>query len=128
MKLSREARRQAKQLFDLSMVHGQLDENRLRQVADTVVERKPRQYVQMLKFITRLARLETSRRHAVIESATPLNDQNRQSITESISKKFGRITAEFRHNPSLIGGLRVQLGSNVWDGSIQSRLEILKQS
>ena len=128
MKLSREARRQSKELFDLSIVDGRLDENRLRTIATEIVEKKPRHYVQMLKFITRLTRLEVARHHAVVESATHLSDQKRTEISSNLATKFGKITTEFRHSPSLIGGLRVKLGSNVWDGSIQSRLETLKQS
>ena len=128
MKLSREARRQSKELFDLSIVDGRLDENRLRTIATEIVEKRPRHYVQMLKFITRLTRLEVARHHAVVESATQLSDEKRTEISSNLATKFGKITTEFRHSPNLIGGLRVKLGSNVWDGSIQSRLETLKQS
>jgi F-type H+-transporting ATPase subunit delta len=64
----------------------------------------------------------------VIESATPLAEAIRAEITSSLIARFGEITAEFHHTPELIGGLRVRLGSDVWDGSIQSRLETLKQS
>ena len=128
MKLSREARRQSKELFDMSIVDGRLDENRLRTITTEIVERKPRNFVQMLKFITRLTRMEVARHHAIVESATELTAEKRSEITSNLSSKFGKITTEFRHTPSLIGGLRVKLGSNVWDGSIQSRLETLKQS
>ncbi|MFM8831780.1 MAG: F0F1 ATP synthase subunit delta [Spartobacteria bacterium] len=128
MKLSRESRRQSKELFDLSMVDGRLDETRLRAIAVELVEKKPRNYVQMLKFITRLARLEVDRHHAVVDSASSLTEVQRGEISSSLAQKFGKITTEFRHSPDLIGGLRVKLGSNVWDGSIQSRLETLKQS
>lgn len=112
----------------MSIVDGRLDENRLRTIATEIVEKKPRHYVQMLKFITRLTRLEVARHHAVVESATQLSDERRTEISSNLASKFGKITTEFRHSPSLIGGLRVKLGSNVWDGSIQSRLETLKQS
>lgn len=128
MKLSREARRQTKELFELAMVDGRLDADRLGRIATEITERKPRSYVQMLKFLTRLARLESARHHAVIESATPLADSIRAEITSSLIARFGEITAEFHSNPELIGGLRVRLGSDVWDGSVQSRLEALKQS
>jgi len=128
MKLSREARRQSKELFDMSIVDGRLDENRLRMITTEVVEKKPRHYVQMLKFIARLTRLEVARHHAIVESAAQLSDEQRKEISSNLTTKFGKITTEFRHSPSLIGGLRIKLGSNVWDGSIQSRLETLKQS
>jgi F-type H+-transporting ATPase subunit delta len=128
MKLSRVARRQSKQLFDLSMVDGRLDNDRLRTVANEIEQKKPRHYVQMLKFITRLTKLEVTRHHAIVDSADELSETQRKEISSNLVKKFGPITTEFRHSPALIGGLRIKLGSNVWDGSIQSRLETLKQS
>lgn len=128
MKLSREARRQTKELFDLAMVNGRLDADRIRLIATEITERKPRFYMQMLKFLTRLAHLEAAQHHAIIESATPLAEAIRTEITSSLITRFGEITAEFHHKPELIGGLRIRLGSDVWDGSIQSRLESLKQS
>ena len=128
MKLSREARRQATELFRFSMADGRLDESRLRAVADGIVERKPRQYVQMLKFLTRLARLETARHHAVIESAEELSAPVREGILSDLTRRFGQLDSEFRQTPALIGGLRVRVGSDVWDGSIQSRLQSLKNS
>jgi F-type H+-transporting ATPase subunit delta len=128
MKLSRDARRQSKELFDLAMVDGRLDASRLRLIADGIAERKPRNFVQMLKFIARLAKLEVARHHAVIESAAPLAEALRAEILSSLAARFGQISSEFRHSPALIGGLRVRIGSDVWDGSIQSRLESLKQS
>ena len=38
MKLSREARRQSKELFALAMVDGRIDSSRLRLIADGIVE------------------------------------------------------------------------------------------
>jgi F-type H+-transporting ATPase subunit delta len=128
MKLSREARHQSKELFQLAMVDGRLDAHRLRVIADELVSQKPRDYLGMLKCLTRLARLEMAKHHAIVESASPLTQPLEAQITSGLAARFGAITTEFRHTPELIGGLRVRLGSNVWDGSIQSRLESLKQS
>jgi F-type H+-transporting ATPase subunit delta len=35
---------------------------------------------------------------------------------------------EFWVNPKLIGGMRVQVGSDLYDGSVKTRLEKLEQS
>lgn len=128
MKLTRESRRQAKALFEMAMVDGRLDNGRLLRIADELVARKPRHYVQMLKFITRLTRLETARHHAIVESATDLAEPVRKGITANLTSRFGNITTSFRTNPALLGGLRIQLGSNVWDGSVRSRLESITLS
>jgi F-type H+-transporting ATPase subunit delta len=128
MKLNRESRRQAKALYDLAMVDGRLDDQHLHTIADELIAKKPRHYVQMLKFITRLVRLEAAQHHAVVESASTLGESTRLGISSSLESRFGKITTTFRTNPTLIAGLRVQLGSNVWDGSVRSRLESISLS
>jgi len=128
MKLSREARRQSKDLFELAFVDGRIDESRMKTIFEEIATKKPRGYLQMLKFLARLTRLEVARHHATIESAHPLSSEQSRDIQDGLTQKFGQITTEFRHSPELIGGLRIQLGSNVWDGSIQSRLQAIKQS
>lgn len=127
MKLSREARRQARELFAITLEEGRLNPSRLRSVFDEVSEKKPRNYVPILKELTRLVRLEVASRHAVIESAVPLEPAKAREYEAALKARFGELTAEFRENPGLIGGLRVQIGSDVWDGSIQARLEVIKQ-
>lgn len=127
MKLSRDARRQSRQLFELALVDGRLDTGRLRTIFDGVAGRKPRQYVQILKELTRLVRLELASHHALIESAHLLEPAQAAGIEASLRSRFGDITTEFRSNPGLIGGVRVQVGSDVWDGSVQARLQTIKQ-
>jgi F-type H+-transporting ATPase subunit delta len=127
MKLSREARRQARELFAITIVNGRLDTSRLETIFGEVAEKKPRSYIQILKELTRLVRLEVASHHAIVESATPLEPAKAREYEASLQSRFGGLTTEFRQNPALIGGLRVQIGSDVWDGSIQARLEAIKQ-
>lgn len=127
MKLSREARRQARELFDLTKVNSRLDASRLDIIFGGLAEKKPRSYIQILKELTRLVRLDAAGHHAVIESAAPLAPEKAREFETSLRSRFGDLTTEFHQNPALIGGLRVQIGSDVWDGSIQARLEALQQ-
>ena len=60
--------------------------------------------------------------HAVIESATPLNDGTSASIVQNLQQKYGQdLTTEFKVNPELSGGWRiggmriVKIGSDVKD-------------
>ena len=53
----------------------------------------------------------------------------RAAIEEGLSKQYGPgLTATFAHRDSLIGGVRIQVGSDVYDGSILGRLRALEQS
>jgi len=128
MKISREARRMARELFRLSFVHGGLDAARIAEISQHLIAKKPRSYIQILKELARLVRLELDRRHSIIESARPLDEATAAGIAKSLKLKFGDdITTEFRTSPDLLGGLRVKLGSDVWDGSISNRLNTLSQ-
>ena len=118
----------ARELFRLSLVNGRLDANRVSEVSQRLIAERPRGYLKILKEITRLVRLELDKRHAVIESAMPLDDTSAASIANTLKLKFGNdITAEFRTSPELLGGLRIKLGSDVWDGSVSSRLTAFSQ-
>lgn len=127
MKISREARRQARELFAITIVDGRVDASRLGAVFGGVAEKKPRDFLQILKELTRLVRLEVASHHAVIESAAPLEPAGMRDFEAGLKARFGELTTEFRLNPALIGGIRVQIGSDVWDGSVQARLEAIRQ-
>jgi F-type H+-transporting ATPase subunit delta len=128
MKISREARRTARELFRLSLVNGHVNASRAEEISTALVTERPRSYLEILKEFTRLVRLELSKRHAVIESPVQLVPSSVQEITGNLQKKFGGdITTEFLINPALLGGLRIKLGSDVWDGSISSRLSTLSK-
>jgi F-type H+-transporting ATPase subunit delta len=128
MKISREARRMARELFRLSLRDGRLDPSRVTEISQRVIAEKPRAYLEILKELSRLVRLELDKRHALIESASPLDDASAANIAKTLRTRFGNdITTEFRTTPGLLGGLRIKLGSDVWDGSISSRLNELSQ-
>lgn len=126
MKLSKEARKLSKQLFRESFTGGALDATKVGAVTDTVIRAKPRQYIGVLKEFARLIRLEAARRHAIIESAADLEASEKTAILDTIRAKYGAdVTSEFKTDPALIGGLRIQVGSDVVDASVRSRLDRL---
>jgi len=97
-------------------------------MVQTVLATKPRRYVDVLKDYQRLLQLEVEKRHAVIESATPLNRSLGDRIVANLRVKYGGdLTTEFRTNPELLGGLRIKIGNDVWDGSVKSRLNQLQE-
>jgi len=129
MKISKQARRGAKELFRGSLVNGVLDEERVRQAVRQVVAGKPRGYVAILSHFQRLVKLETERRTARIESAGPLPPDLQSSVTAALARRYGAgLNISFGQNPSLIGGMRIRVGSDVYDGSIQGRLTALQES
>jgi F-type H+-transporting ATPase subunit delta len=129
MKISKQARREAKQLFRSCLVKGLLDENRARQVVQHVLELKPRGYVAILSHFQRLLKLDIERRTATIESAVALAQEVREEVQANLNRVYGPgLNISFAQNPALIGGMRIKVGSDVYDGSIQARLAALQES
>lgn len=127
MKISREARKLSRELFSMACPQGQPDAERIRQISDALVTQKPRFYTQILKEFTRLIRLELAKHHATVSSAAPLSAEVQEQVRKDLLSHFGPSTTfAFKVDPGLIGGMRVQHGSDVLDGSIRSRLENLR--
>ena len=129
MKISKAARRDAKQLFRSCVVNGLLDQGRVREVVGKVAEAKPRGYMGILTHFQRLVTLEIARRTARVDSAVTLPPEMAQGITNKLNQIYGQgLNISFGQDPALIGGLRIKVGSDVYDGSIQGRLARLAQS
>ena len=129
MKVTKQARREAKELFRSCLLNGVLDENRVRTAVQKTIELKPRGYLAILSHFQRLVKLELERRSAKVESATPLGSDLQASIQANLSRLYGAgLNISFAQNPALIGGLRIKVGSDVYDGSIQARLAAIEQS
>ena len=128
MKVSKDALRTARQFLRLTLRNGNLDLLAAKTIVEKVIADKPRNYLGILTSFQRLLRLEMEKRHAIVESATPLPETEQVTITADLQLRHGSdITTEFRTNPDLLGGIRVKLGSTVWDGSIRSRLDALRE-
>lgn len=128
MKISKDSRQTARQIVRLSMTNGALDRAKLDSAIDLVIEKKPRGYVGTLHALERFVRLELERRHALIQSAVPLEKPVQEQIKKELLQRHGAdLTTEFQVNPNLIAGLRIQIGSDVWDGSVRSRLDKLEE-
>jgi F-type H+-transporting ATPase subunit delta len=129
MKISKQERREAKELFRSTFANSVMDEARVRKAVDALLTQKPRGYVGILAHMQRLVKLELDRRSAKVESATALSPQDQSAIQANLTKRYGQgLNISFTHNPALLGGMRIKVGSDVYDGSVQGRLNALKES
>lgn len=65
---------------------------------------------------------------AKIESALPLNERLKKDLVQSLEKLTGQTIEDHVFiNKDLLGGVRVQIGDMLLDGSIKNRLIVLKQ-
>lgn len=124
MKVSKDATNIARRIFRLCQQDGGINEGALRSAIKKVVNDKPRGYRGILHVLQRLVRTEQLSRHVVVESAMELDADTRDNLKAKLIKKHGdKLTFEYAIKPDLLGGVRIKLGDNVWDGTVKSRLE-----
>lgn len=129
MKITKQARREAKQLFKSCQVDDRLNADRVRKAVSLLIEQKPRGYFGILQNLQRLVKLDEASRSARVESAVPLGQAQQEDVRNSLNRlKGGDVTVEFATNPGLIGGMRVKIGDDVYDGSVKTRLTALSDN
>ena len=128
MQVKKEVRQIAREMLRASFTDGQLDRGRIASLVDSILTRKPRNFLKILEYYKRLLRLETEKRHARIETAMTLEQEIASQISLNLARRYGSdLTTDFVVNPALLGGMRIRVGSDVWDSSVRNRLERLQQ-
>lgn len=128
MDRTKQIKRDAKQLFRLCLVNGLLDEDRTRAAVRRLIESKRRGYLALLLEFQRLLRLHRADHTAEVETAAPLPADLRAALQARLERVYGQdIITEFVETPALIAGMRIKVGSDVFDGSVQSELAALGQ-
>lgn len=65
---------------------------------------------------------------ATVTSAVPLSEEEKAALAAGLSKATGaRVQIDVDVDPGLIGGLVARVGSTVYDGSIRTQLQKMKQ-
>lgn len=114
-------------MYRLCLVDGLLDESLARFVVQRTLEAGRHDGVGILGHFQRLVRLDRDRHTAHIESAVPLPADLRAQFEADVTRWFGRgVDAEFTENSELIGGVRMRVGSHIYDGSVRGRLAAIE--
>jgi F-type H+-transporting ATPase subunit delta len=128
MKSRKEALRTAKKIFAASMKDGRLDESLVKRVVAKLAASRPRGYKEVADAYGRLVRLEVEKNRAIVQSAVALDEATKARLTADLRKKYGpQVSPEFSVQPELLGGMKIRVGSDVWDGSVKNRLERLTE-
>ena len=128
MKTIKQAAREARQLFRLCLVDNSLDEERVQKVVQGVLRSHRRGGYMLLSRFLRLVKIERSRHTAEVESATSLPPDLQASVQAGLARVYGPgIYISFAQTPALIGGIRIKVGSDVYDGSVKAGLDALEK-
>lgn len=127
MKTAKQAQRDARQLFRLCQVNGSLSETHARNVVQRLVDAARPGAFPVLSRFQRLVRLDRLKHRADVTSAAPLPPDIRALLEAGVARLYGPgIVMSFTEDPALLGGVRVAVGSDVYDGSVKARLAALE--
>lgn len=100
-----------------------------RLVASAVVQRpRERRVRQLLERAIRIVSSQRGRIVATVRTAAPLNDHQRARLTDTLSRRYGTAVAlNLIVDPAVVGGLRIEIGDDVIDATVASRLSDLRQ-
>ena len=64
---------------------------------------------------------------ASVETAQPLSEPQAAALTEALARRTGKtVKLKWRQDPSMLGGVKAQIGSTVYDASLKGQLRLLK--
>ena len=104
MKINKEIRQLSREMLRASFTDGRLDRGKIAALVQSLITKKPRNYINVLKNYKRLLRLEIEKRHARIESASQLNP-------ESCDEDYRAIETEIWRRSDRPSSLSIQLFS-----------------
>ena len=129
MRTTAQIKREAKRLYHLCLADGSLNESRASQIVRQVIDSKRRGSTALLMHFQRFVRLDREAHTASVETAVPLPPDLQAAVRARLKDLYGpEIQAQFSLKPELIGGMRIKVGSDVYDGSVQSQLATLERS
>ncbi len=116
----------AKKLVELSKEEGLVTEPRVVEVLAGLKQIRHRSYLIILRtFLVRLRR-ELALQTAVVSTPNLLSEETLEKISAKYSAIYGRtISAEVEEDTSLIAGVRVRVGDDLYDASVAGRLQRL---
>ena len=129
MKVSKVAQSTARRIFRLCSKGGQLNEKHLKTAIKKLAADKPRDYRGTLQALRRLVRAEMADKQVTVESAVDINKATYSKVKKSLCSQYGDdLNFDFKVNPELLGGMRIRVGNDLFDGSVKARLERLQES
>lgn len=102
---------------------------RVQTFAHLVINRgRAQEFRQINESFKRLYDQRTGRQQGTVYAAQALEETTVNQIREALEQKLGRkLELSVQLDPSLIGGIKTQVGSLVFDGSLRAELERLRE-
>lgn len=96
--------------------------------SELVQQPRERRIRQLLSRATRIVADQRGRKVATVYSASPISDAQGTRLAAALSQRYGAaVSLNTVVDPTVIGGLRVQIADDVIDASVSSRLADVRQ-
>ncbi len=129
MRADKKTKALAKQLFKLSLVNGAVSPEQVGGVLGYIEKNVSRHALALLKLYHRAIATELAKSNAVVEHAGPISDGTLRLIEDTMTRKYKRpVAATARPNAKLLAGLRVRVGSDVYESSVSGQLAALSSA
>ena len=110
-----------------TLLTGKVSEQTLAIVQHLVQQPRGRRIGQLLRYAASVVADESGTSVATVTSADPLSAEQLERLRISLTTRYGReLTINQVVDDSLVGGVRVQIGDDVIDGSVSTRLKDLR--
>ncbi len=119
----------AKKLVELSKENGVVTESKVVEVLSGLQQVQHRHHLTVLKTFLNYLRREVALQTAVVSTPAGLSDDALGAIEAQFSRLYNRpVNAVTQQDTSLIAGVRVRVGDDVYDASVAGRLQRLAES
>lgn len=129
MKRDKKITQFAKKLVELSKEGGIVTEARVSEVLKALKKAQHRSHLAVLKTFLVCIRREIAQQTAVVSTPATLSEESLKFIEAYFTKQYGRpINAVLEKDDTLIAGVRVRVGDDVYDGSVAGHLQRLAEN
>jgi F-type H+-transporting ATPase subunit delta len=118
----------AKNIFESNLKNGKLDEAKLMSWVFRLRKLGPKKGLRILKALLKQVSVFYQKQTLVVESSEDLHPKYLDTIGNIFEEKLKKpLKVEFRKNEALVAGIKITIGDTVWDYSVNSSLESLKE-
>lgn len=118
-----------KKLVELSKEEGVVTEARVAEVLSGLKDATVRRKLTVMKTYLSYIRKALAEQTALVTTPGALGTETLAAIEANFSKRYGRaISTETTTDASLIAGLRIRVGDDVYDASVAGRLKRLAEN